>query len=73
MKRIYLLLSLLMTVSLVSGQTTLSGIVVDASSRKPIEFVSVSVKGNHSSFFDGNTTDANDAIPWQDYPPIRSS
>ena len=48
-----------MAVSLVSGQTTLSGIVVDASSRKPIEFVSVSVKGNHSSFFDGNTTDAN--------------
>lgn len=59
MKRIYLLLSLLMAVSLVSGQTTLSGIVGDASSRKPIEFVSVSVKGNHSGFFDGNTTDAN--------------
>ena len=59
MKRIYLLLSLLMAVSLVSGQTTLSGIVVDASSHRPISFVSVSVKGSHSAFFDGSTTDDN--------------
>ena len=59
MKRIYLLFSLLMAASFVSGQTTLQGIVVDASSHRPISFVSVSVKGSHSGFFDGNTTDAN--------------
>lgn len=59
MKRFNLLFSLLMAASFVSGQTTLQGIVVDASSHSPISFVSVSVKGSHSGFFDGSTTDAN--------------
>ena len=59
MKRFNLLFSLLMAASFVSGQTTLQGIVVDASSHRPISFVSVSVKGSHSGFFDGSTTDAN--------------
>ena len=72
MKRFNLLFSLLMAANFVSGQTTLQGIVVDASSHRPISFVSVSVKGSHSGFFDGSTTDANGRYSVANLP-IRSS
>lgn len=58
MKKVKLLLLLLVVAtSVIYGQTTLKGTIVDAETQKPISSASISIKGKNSKFFDGATAD----------------